>query len=31
VRQEERMMFEYFGNDYLDYMTKTKRLIPWII
>jgi protein-S-isoprenylcysteine O-methyltransferase Ste14 len=24
-------MFEYFGNDYLDYMTKTKRLIPWII
>jgi protein-S-isoprenylcysteine O-methyltransferase Ste14 len=31
VRQEEWMMFEYFGNDYLDYMTKTKRLIPWII
>lgn len=31
VRQEERMMFEYFGNDYLDYMTRTKRLIPWII
>jgi protein-S-isoprenylcysteine O-methyltransferase Ste14 len=31
VRQEERMMFEYFGNDYLDYLTKTKRLIPWII
>ncbi len=31
VRQEERMMLEYFGNDYLGYMADTKRLIPWII
>ncbi|MDR3423392.1 MAG: protein-S-isoprenylcysteine O-methyltransferase [Xanthobacteraceae bacterium] len=31
VRQEERMMLEYFGNDYLRYMDHTKRLIPWIL
>ena len=31
VRQEERMMLENFGNDYLGYMDHTKRLIPWIL
>jgi protein-S-isoprenylcysteine O-methyltransferase Ste14 len=31
VRQEERMMQETFGSDYVHYMNKTKRLIPWII
>jgi protein-S-isoprenylcysteine O-methyltransferase Ste14 len=31
VRQEERMMRESFGGDYLSYMAKTKRLIPWVI
>jgi protein-S-isoprenylcysteine O-methyltransferase Ste14 len=31
VRQEERMMLEYFGNDYLGYREHTKRLIPWIL
>ena len=30
VRNEERLMHETFGSDYVDYMTKTKRLIPWI-
>jgi protein-S-isoprenylcysteine O-methyltransferase Ste14 len=30
VRQEERMMRERFGAEYLDYMAHTKRLIPWI-
>ncbi len=31
VLPEERMMLEYFGNDYLGYMAHTKRLIPWIL
>ncbi len=31
VVQEERMMLEYFGDDYRGYMAHTKRLIPWII
>jgi len=30
VRNEERLMRETFGSDYVHYMTKTKRLIPWI-
>ena len=30
VRNEERLMHETFGSDYVRYMTKTKRLIPWI-
>jgi protein-S-isoprenylcysteine O-methyltransferase Ste14 len=29
VRQEERMMVERFGAEYLDYMAHTGRLIPW--
>jgi protein-S-isoprenylcysteine O-methyltransferase Ste14 len=28
VRQEERMMLERFGAEYVDYMTHTGRLIP---
>jgi protein-S-isoprenylcysteine O-methyltransferase Ste14 len=31
VRQEERMMHETFGDDYLGYAAETKRLIPWIM
>jgi len=31
VRQEERMMRDSFGNEYLGYSAKTKRLIPWVI
>ena len=31
VRQEERMMGENFGSDYVSYTAKTKRLIPWVI
>lgn len=31
IRQEERMMRESFGSDYLSYMARTKRLIPWVI
>lgn len=31
VRQEERMMRESFGDEYLGYSAKTKRLIPWVI
>jgi protein-S-isoprenylcysteine O-methyltransferase Ste14 len=30
VQNEERLMHETFGGDYIQYMTKTKRLIPWI-
>ena len=30
VRNEERLMHETFGSDYVHYTTKTKRLIPWI-
>jgi protein-S-isoprenylcysteine O-methyltransferase Ste14 len=30
VRNEERLMHETFGSNYVHYMTKTKRLIPWI-
>ncbi len=30
VRQEERMMREQFGAEYLDYVAHAKRLIPWI-
>ena len=31
VRQEERMMRESFGDEYLGYSARTKRLIPWVI
>jgi len=31
IRQEERMMMERFGAEYRDYMTRTARLIPWLI
>lgn len=30
VRNEERLMRETFGSDYVHYTTKTKRLVPWI-
>jgi protein-S-isoprenylcysteine O-methyltransferase Ste14 len=30
ARNEERLMHETFGSNYVHYMTKTKRLIPWI-
>ena len=30
VRREERMMLEEFGDQYAEYMAKTKRLIPGI-
>ena len=31
IRQEERMMRESFGSDYLSYVARTKRLIPWVV
>ena len=31
VFREERMMIEYFGDEYRTYMAATKRLIPWIL
>ena len=31
VSQEERMMRERFGTEYLGYMARTKRVIPWIL
>jgi protein-S-isoprenylcysteine O-methyltransferase Ste14 len=31
VRREERMMLEFFGDDYHDYMAETKRIVPWIL
>jgi protein-S-isoprenylcysteine O-methyltransferase Ste14 len=31
VLREERMMLESFGDEYRDYMTHTKRIVPWII
>jgi len=31
VRQEERLMQETFDGDYIRYVTRTKRLIPWIL
>lgn len=31
IRQEERMMLNRFGADYRDYVTRTKRLIPWVL
>jgi len=31
VRREERMMLECFGEDYRAYMTRTKRIVPWIV
>ena len=30
ARNEERLMYETFGSGHVHYMTKTKRLIPWI-
>jgi protein-S-isoprenylcysteine O-methyltransferase Ste14 len=31
VLREERMMLESFGDDYRAYMSRTKRIVPWII
>ncbi len=31
VRREERMMLEFFGDEYRAYMAETKRIIPWIV
>jgi protein-S-isoprenylcysteine O-methyltransferase Ste14 len=31
VFREERMMLDTFGDEYRAYMTKTKRIVPWII
>jgi protein-S-isoprenylcysteine O-methyltransferase Ste14 len=31
VGREEQMMLEEFGDDYLSYMTRTKRVIPWLL
>jgi protein-S-isoprenylcysteine O-methyltransferase Ste14 len=30
IKIEEKALIDHFGNDYLDYMKKTYRLIPWI-
>jgi len=30
IRIEERMLIQKFGNKYLEYMKKTKRLIPFV-
>jgi protein-S-isoprenylcysteine O-methyltransferase Ste14 len=31
VSREERMMLEAFGDDYREYIGRTKRIIPWIV
>jgi len=31
LRKEEKWLTEIFGDKYLEYMTQTKKLIPWII
>jgi len=31
IRQEERMMMERFGAEYQNYMSRTARLIPWLV
>jgi protein-S-isoprenylcysteine O-methyltransferase Ste14 len=31
LRKEEKWLTGIFGNDYLQYMTTTKALIPWIL
>ncbi len=30
INIEEEVLIEQFGQDYIDYMKKTKRLIPFI-
>lgn len=30
VRREERMMLEEFGSEYMSYMKRTARLVPWL-
>jgi protein-S-isoprenylcysteine O-methyltransferase Ste14 len=30
IKIEERLLIDQFGGEYLDYMKKTDRLIPWI-
>jgi protein-S-isoprenylcysteine O-methyltransferase Ste14 len=30
IKVEEKLLVDQFGNDYVDYMKKTYRLIPWI-
>ena len=30
VGHEERLMIDTFGRDYVDYMGRTKRVVPWV-
>lgn len=30
INVEEKLLIEQFGSEYIDYMTKTNKLIPWI-
>ena len=30
IRVEEKALFEYFGEEYVQYASTTKRLVPWI-
>jgi protein-S-isoprenylcysteine O-methyltransferase Ste14 len=30
VGHEERLMIDTFGHDYVDYMNRTKRVVPWV-
>ena len=30
IKNEEKLLLEKFGDEYKDYMKKTKRIIPWI-
>jgi protein-S-isoprenylcysteine O-methyltransferase Ste14 len=30
IRREEKLMLKAFGNDYREYMMRTKRLVPYI-
>lgn len=30
VGHEERLMIDTFGRDYVDYMNRTKRVVPWV-
>jgi protein-S-isoprenylcysteine O-methyltransferase Ste14 len=30
VGREERLMLDAFGDEYLDYMKRTARVLPWV-
>jgi protein-S-isoprenylcysteine O-methyltransferase Ste14 len=30
VGHEERLMIDTFGREYVEYMNRTKRVVPWV-